>query len=119
MGVVYFIQCDDYVKIGFTYKEVKERLKAMQIGNPHKLKIVHQLLGNQQSEQRLHTLFKEYHHRGEWFKIEGNLEFFIEKKLIIPGTAPKLKDRFHFNNKVVNEEGIVVSNLSDLFDVEV
>jgi len=72
-GYVYFIQTinQNYTKVGFTYKDVGERLKTNQVGNMYEL----YLIGYLQSpnfkniEQDFQSKFRKKHMRGEWFNV--------------------------------------------------
>jgi hypothetical protein len=69
-GVVYFIQCNEFVKIGFAADPVS-RMCQMQIGNPYTLKLlkVIQSITPEQLEQEIHGRIEPYRVRGEWFKL--------------------------------------------------
>ncbi len=70
VGSVYFVQCNEFVKIGFAYDPVS-RMCNMQIGNPYKLKLlkVIQSMTPEQLEQEIHGKIEAYRVRGEWFKL--------------------------------------------------
>ena len=74
---VYFIQCGDFVKIGFTRGTAESRLAAFSTASPHDFTILATVPGGQRLEKNLHKLFAEYWHRGEWFRYEGSLLEFI------------------------------------------
>lgn len=67
---VYFVQDTDrgLIKIGFTTKEMRSRLKELQCGNPSPLSLLATVNGTRLSEKLLHDRFEHAHHRGEWFR---------------------------------------------------
>ena len=57
------------VKIGHTEGETAQGRRAeMQTGNPEKLYILRQLVGDRQLEKRLHEIYRERRIRGEWYR---------------------------------------------------
>lgn len=79
---VYFIQCRDFIKIGKTIN-LRQRLIAHQLSTPFDLAIAGfvQCLSYEldEMEGRFHRRFSDLHHRGEWFRLEGALESFINE----------------------------------------
>lgn len=69
---VYFVKSGHFVKIG-TSKNFISRLSELQVGNPEKLKILGRIFGDRTTEKKLHKRFAKHHHRGEWFRLEGDL----------------------------------------------
>jgi phage anti-repressor protein len=73
IGVVYFIQegKSKYYKVGFTHN-LPDRLRQLQTGNRQDLSVYKSFICHSSSllETILHTEFKEYNIRGEWFKLE-------------------------------------------------
>ena len=66
---LYFIKSESgHMKIGRS-TNAKERLSALQIGNPHQLKLVLELPKLGFLERDLHRLFDEDRVHGEWFTI--------------------------------------------------
>jgi hypothetical protein len=63
---VYFIQCGDYIKIGVS-KDPEKRRKSMETSNPYPLTLLK--VDKENSEEYWHEVFKEFHHRGEWYKM--------------------------------------------------
>lgn len=77
---VYFIRAvgTNLVKIG-SAKHPRLRLDNLQVGCPHRLVIEAAIISTpQESESTFHRRFSKYHHRGEWFKREGDLESFLD-----------------------------------------
>jgi len=76
-GFVYFIKMEETgdIKIGFTEKNPKERLKDLQTGNSNKLILLGYIDGTNQDEYNLHQEFSEERKRiGEWFKPSPSLD---------------------------------------------
>ena len=68
---VYIIKADTFVKIGYS-KNPEKRLKEMQTGSPHDLKLIAKFPYETKEsaaakEKEFHLLFSAWHHRGEWF----------------------------------------------------
>ena len=71
---LYLIQSDvtGAFKIGIT-KNVKKRIKQLQTGSPHKLKLILLLKGQSHRERSLHRALRSVMTRdtGEWFSYEA------------------------------------------------
>jgi len=74
---VYFVECDGFVKIGYSGGRVEERADELSLGSPLEQAVAARLPGDRYLETLLHDLFKSYHHRGEWFRVEGDLAEFL------------------------------------------
>lgn len=74
---VYFISDGEYVKIGYTNSDPKDRLAGLQTGNARHLQIIHTIPGNISKEQALHQRFQHLKVRGEWFKFTEEIQNFI------------------------------------------
>jgi hypothetical protein len=70
-GWIYLIACEHplSVKIGFTTKHPRARLKQLQTGNPNKLKLIGWFPGSLQTERDIHDSMAEFRLHGEWFKL--------------------------------------------------
>ncbi len=84
-GRVYFVQEDrkDYkIKIGLT-NDTSIRRGTLQTGNPAVLDIIAYLdtTNMQKLEKDLHTYFKKYHYRGEWFSLDKYVLFHVLETL--------------------------------------
>lgn len=67
--IVYFLDAGEFVKIGFTGREVDTRVGELQTGNPQPLKIIGSIMvGDGVDDETFHKRFAMYHHRGEFFK---------------------------------------------------
>ncbi len=64
--MVYFVKCEQYVKIGYT-SNMKNRYKAYVTENPFPTQILHVIKGGLKIEKEIHVKMKDYLHRGEWF----------------------------------------------------
>lgn len=73
MLMIYFIQAKKHIKIGYS-DDPCTRLRELQTGNPHKLKLMATMPGDSQTEIGLHEVFKKYRVEGEWFKYTGHLQ---------------------------------------------
>ena len=84
-GFVYFIQEEetDHIKIGFSEKHPKGRLKDFQTGNSNKLILLGFLEGTYQDETNLHQEFYEERIReeNEWFRLSTRLKDRIKELL--------------------------------------
>ena len=75
--MIYFIaQGDEYVKIGYG-GDPESRLSQLQVGNPDELNIMVCFPGGQAEEDRLHSFFRSFRVRGEWFRLDDVLVEFI------------------------------------------
>ena len=84
-GFVYFIQEEESgnIKIGFSEKHPKGRLKDFQTGNSNKLNLIGYIEGTYQDESNLHHEFSKERIRkdNEWFKSSSRLKDRIKKLL--------------------------------------
>ena len=84
-GFVYFIQEEESgnIKIGFSEKHPKGRLKEFQTGNSNKLILLGYMEGTYQDESNLHRKFYEERIRNdnEWFKPSPRLKDRIKELL--------------------------------------
>jgi len=81
-GTIYFVQPADLplVKIGYTAGDLNSRVSSIQCHNHTPLTVVHSERGSRVQEQNYHIRFTKCHERGEWFRVEGKLKDFLEKK---------------------------------------
>lgn len=66
------------VKIGFTGRSVPQRMSEGQTFSPHDLEILAEVPGGRNLERAIHDLFKEHHHRGEWYRYAEPLQEFVQ-----------------------------------------
>lgn len=75
---VYFIGSEDGpIKIGRSVEPLK-RMKVLQAGHPHELKLLGVIRGGADLEFQIHDLFKENRLEGEWFKRDETLIGFMQ-----------------------------------------
>jgi hypothetical protein len=80
--LVYFVECRNFVKIGFTTRDVRERMKEFETGNPDKFKLIGTIVVPEGRDDRhLHQQFAVFRHRGEWFRKTPELMAAIDRIL--------------------------------------
>jgi hypothetical protein len=69
-GYVYIIGQGEFWKCGLTSRLPKVRLKDMQTGNPHELKILKEYLVKDVllGERLMQNKLQKYHYRAEWYR---------------------------------------------------
>lgn len=78
---VYFIQAEgtNFVKIGVSVGGGKRRLNGLQTGSPFTLRLIAEMKGGTIEDERiLHERFGHLRERGEWFRLESELQLFID-----------------------------------------
>jgi hypothetical protein len=79
--MIYVLRTDGlsevFFKIGYTKRDVKKRITALQTGCPMKIELVKIMQGSQQKERELHATLKRSRTIGEWYKDD----FFVRKTL--------------------------------------
>lgn len=83
---VYFVQCGEFTKIGFSY-DIQRRYLYIAASNPHgttlSLVVNHGTpLAARQHERHLHKHFAASRHRYEWFRTEPDVAAYIAAKLV-------------------------------------
>lgn len=75
---IYFIQegTSGFIKIGIT-TDIESRIKALQTGNPRKLRCIANFRGSHIYEQKLHIKFNSSRYNGEWFHPTKDLLQYI------------------------------------------
>lgn len=76
---VYFLRAGDFVKIGYT-TDLASRLKRLQTGSPHELRLLVLLPGTKYDEATFHRRFGSLRAHGEWFKLDGALLDFLSEQ---------------------------------------
>lgn len=68
VGCIYYIRCNNYIKIGYTYN-LPHRLSVLQTGSPYELSVIKTELCQfpECREKELHKIHKSLHIKGEWF----------------------------------------------------
>lgn len=77
---VYYIQCEGFVKIGYTTGEIKWRMESLRLGNPFPLTLLWAEPGGIDIEKEAHSRWAKFKHRGEWYRLEGALADFLNSK---------------------------------------
>ena len=69
-GYVYFLKCNQYVKIGRT-KNMKSRMKVYRVESPFNAKLIHSIKTNDcfYLEKYFHKIFNSKRVKGEWFEL--------------------------------------------------
>jgi hypothetical protein len=78
-GWVYFIQCGDAIKIGFSMN-VGRRFLGLQASNPAKLVFLAAFPGTLNDEFKMQSIFRHHHVRGEWFEAEPVIKYLALRK---------------------------------------
>lgn len=86
---IYFIEMEglNLLKIGFTERDPKDRLRELQTANPHKLNLLHVMDGGLNQEAELHQSFDHLREQGEWFRFTPELQAFLAVSRFV---APRL-----------------------------
>lgn len=73
--MIYFIEATGagLLKIGFTDRDPEQRLKELQTGCPHALRLLATQPGNQEIERAWHQEYGHLRTTGEWFRIDDRL----------------------------------------------
>lgn len=74
--MVYFLQTDHYVKIGFS-ETPQKRISSIQVSLPTKLRVLMIIKGGRKLEKQLHKRFAHLRSNGEWFKINEEIEDYL------------------------------------------
>ncbi len=79
LGWVYFIRCEDFIKIGWAKYPLK-RMADMQVCNPFPMTLLGVLGPGPmvEIESYVQQEFKEFRARGEWFRYAGKLKEFLD-----------------------------------------
>ena len=69
---------DGLVKIGYTGRRVRERMAEGQTFVPQELTVLAESFGTRADENRLHRLFREFHVRGEWYRMAPPVQDLVD-----------------------------------------
>lgn len=69
-GSIYAVKAGDFIKIGFTKGDVRERIAQLQTGCPMELQLIGTGPGGRYMESSIHAILKDYRAHGEWFRDE-------------------------------------------------
>lgn len=83
-GWVYFFQCGENVKIGFS-RNWERRLKEIQTSAPLPIKVLRVQKGTEAGEAALHARFRSLHVHLEWFRYDGELKRMLQRKVATDG----------------------------------
>jgi len=75
-GIIYFIECGEFIKIGFTYS-LDLRIRTIRSSNPFDLRVLHKMRGTIAREAEILAKFSHLRHHGEWFRKAPALLAFI------------------------------------------
>ena len=75
---IYFIKCNDYVKIGYSQR-ISKRLYTLRCANPYPLDVLLCIKGSMRMESYLHDKFRKYRIKGEWFTLSLEIKSFIKE----------------------------------------
>lgn len=93
-SVVYFIQMQNSkgpIKIGVA-EDARFRLSDLQVGNPHKLRLLGSCPGDRRLEATIHKRLKNWRIRGEWFQPTIEVVDEIAKHIsFAPADDPKFR----------------------------
>lgn len=78
-GWVYFIQCGEFIKIGFSGDPLF-RLRAIQKSNPNRCQLVATQRGERDLERKIHRHFWKARRDGEWFKFTDAIYWHLVDK---------------------------------------
>ena len=98
-GVVYAIQCGEFVKVGMT-KNLKQRFKQFEDTNPHELRLlIYRSVPfwyRTEFEQVVHKALETYRFRREWYRVSPEIVIGIIKAAHRKATAriPSLERAF-------------------------
>jgi hypothetical protein len=77
--MIYFIEQEGIIKIGYSINPNK-RFIQLKLSNPNELIVRLIIEGTLEDEKKYHEMFKEFHHRGEWFLFSDEIKEFIADK---------------------------------------
>lgn len=105
MGVVYLIQNsdDNLYKIGVTKGDANIRLRKLQTGNPHQLKLISTFQTKYpfRLESMLHNKFRMYQVLNEWYDLpEEFVKNFSNECERSNNIIISLKDNYFFSKKM-------------------
>ena len=83
-GYVYFLQCENHVKIGFA-KDVGKRIRGIQTMCPTPPTLLGSYPATRSHEKDLHDRFEAYRSNGEWYRLNGPVAEYVAD--VIDGRA--------------------------------
>lgn len=84
-GHIYIVKCREYYKIGITKQPVVKRLISLQTASPFEITVVasKKIKDIRVNETNLHKLLRDFHVRGEWFKLPDRIVDAIKQDLSV------------------------------------
>jgi len=76
-GVVYFVKSGEFVKIGYA-TDLPTRFSGLKTSTPNEIELMGSCRGTKETERRFHERFASHRHRGEWFRLTGDVEQAIQ-----------------------------------------
>ena len=67
-GTVYFFGLRDFLKVGFTTRDVSDRIRDLSTGTPEPITLIAAIEGTHETERAWQRRFKPWHHEREWFQ---------------------------------------------------
>lgn len=91
IGSVYFVRCQNYLKIGWS-DDVEKRVETLQTASPFSLFLVATIPNKTKLfERTLHKQFAHLHWRGDWFRFDDQLQDFVFRVANNCDYIPQLK----------------------------
>lgn len=75
-GFVYFLQCGEFIKIGFTFS-LATRISSIRGSTPFEVNLLGYICAPPELELSLHGQFEHLRHSGEWFREAAELRKYI------------------------------------------
>lgn len=88
-GHIYFLECGDFIKIGWS-QNAKARINSIQHTIPFDIRVLCISYGDVTFEKSLHAKFAHLRFRGEWFR--KSQEIYDEIKGLSPWTKEALEN---------------------------
>jgi hypothetical protein len=76
-GLVYVVGFGNYVKIGFTGRNLNKRLSQLRTGAPEPVVVYGVVPGTRADEKAMHAKFQRHRLQGEWFKKTKSMRDWI------------------------------------------
>ena len=95
--MIYFIQQENYIKIGFTTNPIR-RVNTIQVSLPIKLNVLLIIDGDVKLEKEIHNLFSTIRTRGEWFLFDSSIEDYIKSRIKFD-----LRYKYGYGESIKNE----------------
>lgn len=114
---VYFIESptNNLVKIGVT-DDPDHRFKTIRTMSPVPINLRGVIIGNKETESKLHARFAHLRSHGEWFRLDAELTAFIASESM-PWTPERRKQYRWLDDKKAKQERHFIGD-SDLFQLE-